>query len=109
MDAANEKSDRLLFPRNLDLLKSVQFAFSSSWASLTSFLPIFLLLEGRIPERPGTALNGSRLIDSAFSCLGIQKNAITIRIFQEALIIPEVSNKLVLERIHRHIHLVRHG
>ena len=53
-----------------------------------------------IPKGPSSALRGANGIDHAAFGHGIQENAITIGIFDEALPITYVTNKPEFEAIH---------
>lgn len=52
-----------------------------------------------IPKGPGSALRGANRIDHTAFGDGIQENAITIRVFDEAFSITDVPNKTVFEAI----------
>jgi HAMP domain-containing protein len=99
------------FSSVLDVSQGVDRATIATGAVFGGFRPGVWRLKIAIPERPGSTLNWSRLVDHAITFLWVEKDTIAIGILNQAFACSDLSHKSpakglqIIAKVHRSGHL----
>ena len=75
----------------------MQWPLAAAWAGPADFLPSALCLQNGWPKGETPALSWAEFIDQAFSGQGVEKDAITVGLFDETFRFPSGADKPLFE------------